>query len=403
MRNILLSTGVVVLLLSVNGYADVTYNQMSAQVDKFQTQMDSMNKKISSLEKENKVLEDDVDAAETEAATKDEHSVKLNGYMTSYYGAYSGARHAAGNTAGNVINNGFRPFRFSLIPNQQLNDNLSWLSEIEFTDAPTTKDLFGEIFLERVYVQYDLHPMFKVRVGRDFFHSTVWSDNHYPSFVLPELNPLSEKKIFGDVLDGVEILGNTVIASLPFDYIAYAGNGNGVNGTKNVNKGGTVGLRMRVQLPIGSFSRISFSAMQGGLLTDTAVSGTNKQDAIALSYEQTFGNFALVSQYTTGKITDANLTNATTPSTYSLTGMYANVSYKIGDFTPWVQYDTFERGAGGTTVITKDQVISLGLQYAVSRNLKVKFEERLESQTLDGVDNAAQKGTSTLVSVALYY
>ena len=396
MKSIVLSTGLAVLLLSVNGYAGVTGSQISAQLDKFQTQMDSVNAKISSLEKENKDLQDDVDAAETETAIKNEHSIKFNGYITSYYGAYSGTRHAG-------ENNGFRPYRFSFIPNQQLSDSLRWLSEIEFTDAPTTKDNFGEIFLERIYVQYDLHPMFKVRIGRDFFHSTVWSDNHYPSFVLPELNPLSEKKIFGDVLDGIEIMGNTVLASLPFDYIAYAGNGNGVNGTKNVNAKNTIGMRMRLQLPIGSFSRISFAAMQGGMLTDTAVSGTNKQNAIALSYEQKFGNFSLVSQYTTGKITDANLTNTTTPSTYNLTGMYANVSYKIGDFTPWAQYDTFERGAGGTTVITKDQVISLGLQYSVSRNLKVKLEERLESQTLDGVDNANQKGSSTLASVALYY
>ena len=401
-----MATPLLALLLSSNSYAEVTLEQMSAQLEKFQTQVKIVQDKMAAVESVNEGLVSDTEAMESEAAIKSDSSVKINGYMDAYYRIYSGAKNAS-------KNDGFRIYRFSLIPNQQINSKLRWLAELELEDTPrqedpskettllsgekitqSTKLQFGKIFLERVYIQYDINPMLKVRVGRDFAHSTIWSDNHYPTFVLPESRPLSERKIFAQLNDGVEILGNTLLGSIPFDYIAYIGNGNAYDSHDDINDEDAIGARLRVQLPLGSFSRVSLAVKQGGTITDTAVVGKNEQDSIGLSFEQKFDGFDFKGQYSKADISKDS-------GDYSLIGMYANASYTIGSFTPWVQYDTYEDESANT----KDKRISLGLMYSVSSNLKLKVESQMDTRenTTTGANVASKKGTTNLIAAALYF
>ena len=373
----------------------LTSNCMADNSESLQSQIDGLKKEIASLQ-------DNSDSIESELAKKDDTSVKMNGYMDAYYGIYSGDKN-------NGANDGFRIYRFSLIPNQQINKNLRWLAEIEFEDAPrrqpgneltitgnNVEGLYGQIFLERSYMQYDLNPMLKIRLGRDFCHSTVWSDNHYPTFILPEARPLSERKIFPHVNDGIEILGNTLLGSIPFDYIAYYGNGNKYDGGSDVNSEDIVGARVRVQLPVGSFNRISFSGSTGGMTgADTAVTTPkNEQTNIGVSLEQKFAQFDLKAQYSQATVNNGN-------NKYDLTGYYANLSYTYEDFTPWAQYDIYN----DKNTNTEDQRITLGLQYSVSSNLKLKIEHQLDTQkdTLTNADVAAKKGNATLLAAAIYF
>lgn len=322
--------------------------------------------------------------------------------MDSYYSQFTGPANAA-------KNDGFRIYRFSLIPNQQVTDKLRWLTEIEFEDAPmldasvSTNALgsYGKIFLERAYVQYDINPMLKFRMGRDFAHSTLWSDDHYPTFVLPENRPLMERNIFPQINDGIEALGGGMVGNVPLDYIAYYGNGNKIAGTTDLNPADILGVRVRAQLPIGSFNRLSFSYANGGDISDKAViTPKNDRNSYAVGLEQKFGDLDIKAQFAKANVDHGIVAGA--PGKYNLTGYYVFGSYVFGDFTPWAQYDVYE----DHSVTNKEtKRVSYGLQYAVSSNLKLKLEHKKdELKTIStGASLPAQSSSETLAAVALYF
>lgn len=419
MKTLKMSLVISSLLFTSSCYAD----NIADTIASLQKQIDALKKEVAAVHNNSKALEkeivsvkddskalkqeivavqDNSDAIESELSKKSDSSVKMNGYMDAYYGAYSGVNTNDGGTT----QNGFRIYRFSLIPNQQITKNLRWLAELEFENGPRVNTVgLGQIFMERAYMQYDINPMLKVRLGRDFMHSTVWSDNHYPTFILPESRPLSERKIFGHINDGVEVLGNTLVGGIPFDYIAYAGNGNSYQGAYNVNKENVAGARVRVQLPIGSFNRISLAASTGGIVAGadaiTTVGQTkNQQDNIGVSLEQKFAGFDLQAQYSRGKVDKGAVNAVVLNPSYTQIGYYANLSYMIYNFTPWFQYDVFKDNSTLNTEINHRR-LSYGLQYSVNSNLKLKLEHQRDNTKTTGVADAT--GNSTLFAAALYF
>jgi len=367
------------LLSSTSAFAD-DIGDLLEKINKMQSVINSLQGEVLKLKDKSKtitLLKSDVEELKENDESIEESideevnlaasGIKINGYADAYYVAYAGSKNSN-------KNDGFRSYRFSLIPNQQVNDKFRWLSEIEFEDTPrvepdynsgtVSNDSAGSIFLERVYLQYDYNQYIKFRLGRDFVHSTIWSDNHYPTFVLNESRPLLERNIFPHVTDGLEVLGDTNFNNVGIDYVAYVGNGNTYYSHADVNNEDLYGLRVRFTLPFLSYTRLSLS-LADGYTSDTAINSNYDKTSFAVGLEQKWNNFELKAQYAFANIEDV--------VKYEREGYYAQLSYKIGDFTPWIQYESYDASdIDGIKALDRE---AYGLQYSLFSNVKLKLIE----------------------------
>jgi len=392
MKKIILSAAILssTLLTNQSLYANDDIKAMLKKIELMQEAIKNLKSEVSRLKNSNEVistLQENIEELkendESIESTIDEEislaasGIKLNGYADAYYAAYSGKKNKD-------RNDGFRNYRFSLIPNQQVNDKFRWLAEIEFEDTPriepsynsgtVSDDSTGSLFLERVYLQYDYNQYLKFRLGRDFTHSTIWSDNHYPTFVLNEYRPLLERNIFPQVTDGLEVLGNTMIGKVGVDYIVYTGNGNSYYTHEDLNDKDLYGARVRFTLPFLSLTRLSL-AVADGYTTDNILNSNYDKTSFAIGLEQKWNNAELKAQYAYANIEDTNK--------YDRDGYYVQLSYKLGDFTPWIQYEEYDASdKDGLEAVDRKAV---GLQYSLYSNLKFKLVEYLmddDKQTL---------------------
>jgi len=391
MRKIVLSAVLIssTILPSTSLYAD-DISDMLSKIEQMQSTIKSLQSEVLKLKDKNKVIDvikteiadlKDNDESIEESIEEDinlaSSSIRFNGYADAYYASYSGSKNSN-------RNDGFRNYRFSLIPNQQVNDKFRWLAEIEFEDTPrvepaynsgtVSNDSTGSIFLERIYLQYDVNQYLKFRLGRDFAQSTLWSDNHYPTFVLNEYRPLLERNIFPQVTDGLEVLGSTMLGNIGVDYVAYMGNGNGYYSHTDLNDEDLYGARVRFTLPFLSSTRLSL-AVADGYTTDNIVNSSYDKTSFAIGLEQKWNNLELKAQYALANIEDV--------IKYDRDGYYIQLSYKMGDLTPWIQYESYD--ASDADTLKAEDRKAFGLQYSMYSNLKFKLIEYVmddDKQTL---------------------
>ena len=370
-----MKTVFIFLLLSLSLMADIT-----DRVKELESTVNELQNRLADIQNDENDIEDDI-------SQKELSSIKFNGYINSHYTKYSGSENID-------EKDGFRLHRFSFIPHQQVNERLRWLGEIEFEDAPFIQrhnlesiskvhNTSGKLFVERIYIQYDINSQVKFRIGRDFAHSTIYSDNHYPSFVLNQLRPLLEREIFPQITDGIELLGSTYINNTTLDYILYYGNGNTHDAHEDINKQDLYGVRVRFSLPFTKLTRLSF-AYANGYTSDAKIPSNYKKDAFAIGLEEKVGNMALTAQYARGHITEVQ--------SYTREGFYLRLAYTIGDFTPWVFYEEYDDSSIDDIDTIKQG--SVGLAYSFTQKFKVKLEHYRTN------DN---KDLKTITSFALYF
>lgn len=336
-----------------------------------------VNKRIAALES---IVMDLQEELEDTSNDNKEFEAKFNGYINSQYTSFSGEKNEA-------KEDGFRLHRLAFIPHQQINSKLRWLGEIEFEDAPRIEGddntSTGKLFVERIYIQYDINSQLKVRVGRDFTHSTIYSDNHYPSFVLNQLRPLLERKMFPQITDGIELMGNFNMEETSMDYVAYYGNGNEAQAHNDVNPQDLYGIRIRVSLPYFRLTRFSF-ALADGYTSDQKVSGDYEKVSLAMGLEEKINDFSFIAQYAYSEITEEKKIKRD--------GFYLRASHKIGNFTPWLFYEEYDDSSIDNIAVVKRA--SVGIEYKVNERFKVKLEQY---RTLDAKD------IQSIASVALYF
>ena len=329
--------------------------------------------KLQKILKQNQEADDDIEAVITKL---ERNSLKMNGYINSYYVAYNGTANAS-------EVDGFRLKYISFIPHQQVNDKLRWLSEIEFEDMPRlesnetdngslTNNSTGQIFVERAYIQYDISSKLKFRIGRDFLYSTIYSDNHYPSFVLNQFRPYLERKVFNPIVDGLQFMGNFNLNHVGMDYVLYYGNGNVYKAGKDINSQDLVGTRVRFSLPYFKLSRLSF-AFADGYTSDTAIPSDYKKHAMAVGLEEKIGNASLTLQYAKAKMAkEKRITRE---------GYYLRLAYTFNRITPWIYYETYDATDEGALLVQKRG--SVGIEYALSKEYKLRLEHYISYDVSD--------------------
>ena len=267
---------------------------------------------------------------------------------------------------------GFRIQRLSFIPHQQINEKLRWLSEIEFEDMPRldsngsgtlTAESTGELFVERAYIQYDFNSKLKFRIGRDFLFSTIFSDNHYATFVLNQYRPYLERQMFPSIMDGLELMGNFNLSRTSMDYVLYYGNGNVYKADEDVNKQDLVGMRVRFSFPYFKMSRLSF-ALADGYTSDSLIPAEYKKQSLAIGLEEKIGHAALTLQYAKSRITELEK--------FTREGFYLRFAYTFDRLTPWIYYETYD--ASDKDLLVMQERASVGIEYALSKEYKVRLE-----------------------------
>lgn len=333
-----------------------------AQTD---AKIERLEKSLFELQKIVKQFQEESDDIDNEITNLEQNALKMNGYINSYYVAYAGSAYVD-------KEDGFRIQRLSFIPHQQINEKLRWLSEIEFEDMPRlkssgegnlTKESTGELFVERAYIQYDVSTKLKFRVGRDFLFSTIFSDNHYPTFILNQYRPYLERQMFPSIMDGLELMGNFNFNRTSMDYVLYYGNGNVYKADADVNKQDLLGMRLRFAFPYFKLSRLSL-AFADGYTSDTPIPSNNKKHSFAIGLEEKVGYASLTLQYAKSKITELE--------TFNREGYYLRFSYTFDSLTPWIFYETYD--ASDKDLLVMRERASIGIEYALSKEYKLRLE-----------------------------
>lgn len=150
----------------------------------------------------------------------------------------------------------FRMHHMSLFFERPLAERWRFFSEIEFEDAPivegdadTLDKARGKIFVEAVHLTYHWREQASLRVGRFFTPAGIWLIDHYPPFVPTQERPRHIRKIFPQIVDGMQAFGSLALGEAAFvNYDAYVGNGRG-NTASDANSSKAGGLRASVILP----------------------------------------------------------------------------------------------------------------------------------------------------------
>jgi len=267
---------------------------------------------------------DEVENNLTETQDSLDNSFKISSYTDLEY-SYS---------SDNNKSSGIRLHHFSLFLEKQILPNLKFFSETEYEDAPlfeknTSAD--GKIYLEAINFTWKVNGHTRIRGGRFFTPSGIWSEDHYPPFVATQDRPLFIRKIFPQVIDGASVFGQYKVASNFINYTLYSGNGEGNTGTGDLNSNKSLGLRTQLIVPALKNSVLGIDYYQ-----DTLNFGGNKS-AYGFHGKLKLDNIDIQGEYAKGEITNNSLLNK------DMLGYYLQGAYHYNDFSFGYRYDFYDK------------------------------------------------------------
>lgn len=309
-------------------------------------------------------------------------------------------------------NNEFRLHHLSLFFEKEISSKWRFFSEIEYEDAPkfeaddktvmvdtdgdTVPDTAvlvhqaarGKIFVEAVNVTYLWSPENTYRVGRFFTPAGIWSVNHYPSFVPTQERPAHIRRIFPQVVDGVDMFGTLPMGEGTFfNYDLYTGNGEGNTAKHDKNGHKALGLRTSFLFPALSHFEMGLS-----YYSDT-LNDQSEKTATGFHAKIREGNFTFLTEFATGEIDD------TAGSITESEGYYAQVLYDIDRWSIGARYDYFDNNTDSTDVSNKFGKTSTAfMNYHSTEKVVLK----LEMHHIDVEDETAQDYNKAIASVVVY-
>jgi len=294
--------------------------------------------------------------------------------------------------------NGFRLHHFSLFFKKQINEQWRFFSEIEYEDAPkiefkdsTTNcdDCSGEIFVEAVNIDYEWSTKSAIRFGRFFTPAGIWSIDHYPPFVATQKRPLHIRKLFPQLVDGIDLFGTIPFGGSFMSYDLYFGNGEGNTGNKDENSKKATGLNLDFNFPVLTHTQIGTTFYQDTLNDDTEKSVSGFHTKIQA------GGFTLQAEYAKSELTPI------TGAAFDSTGYYGQISYNYVKWLAGYRYDYLEENST-KAVDGADLRNVYFVNYRIDKDIVIKLEH-IENESEINASKAADSGTHfTIVSVAIY-
>jgi len=306
--------------------------------------------------------------------------------------------------------NGFRLHHLSLFFEKQISDKWRFFSEIEYEDAPKfeaeadqvtvldingdpqTLDKFkaanGKIFLEAVNVTYQAKQELSLRFGRFFTPAGIWSIDHYPPFVGTQERPQHIRRIFPQLVDGIDILGTVQMGEGTFlNYDLFTGNGEGNTGKHDHNNDKALGLKASFLFPTLSHTELGFS-----VYSDTFEDNSEKM-ATGIHAKVRAGDFTFQSEYAQGEIED------TAGNINENEGYYAQFQYDISHWGLGYRYDYYDNDTDASALSSKYGTVNTAfINYRSSEKVTLK----LEFHSIDVEDDAAEDYNKMNASVVVY-
>ncbi len=317
-------------------------------------------------------LQDQIDELkerlEVNEARLDEGEFNLDSLME--IGGYADMGYMATDKAGE--NNKFRVHSLNLQFKKQVSDTWSFFSEIEFEDAPIIeisegKD-DGKIAIESLVIQAAVNQQLIFRAGRYLTPAGIWNVDHYSPFVATMAVPEHIKKIFPNVVDGLQVFGSQDVGNTLVSYAVYAGNGIDEPGNSDSNENKAVGTRVK----------FTFHSLNGLELGLSGFTGKDKQTATQKYDRDSLGadvKFHLNKFKFQGEYARASIDDQISPSAidFDRTGFYGQLIYDIKEKVSLVyRYDWYE--ANDTDSTSKLRTNTVALNYHFTPSVVGKLE-----------------------------
>jgi len=322
-KNIKIISFLACALLSPLTLAQTNSTQVEKKIAAIEKQLAELKKQLGNQQEiveENTERVDDVETNVLETQESFDNSFKISSYTDLEY---------TGNSKTNS-SDGVRLHHFSIFLEKQLTPTLTFFSETEYEDAPQFEGPSindGKIFVEAVNFTWSASQHLKVRGGRFFTPSGIWSENHYPPYVPTQDRPLVIRKIFPQVIDGASFYGQYAIGDNFINYTLYSGNGEGNNGHGDNNSTKSLGLRSQIIIPALKNSIFGVDYYQ-----DTLNDGADKK-VYGAHGKFIIDNLTLQAEYSKGEITGY------LPFKQNMNGYYLQGIYSYNDYSFGYRYD----------------------------------------------------------------
>lgn len=345
-----------------------------------------LEERITQLEEEALIASEGV----YELSTNDESRMKLSGYTDVEYHTST--------QQGSVDH--FRLHHMSLFFEKSLGDKWHFFSEIEYEDAPKfegagdpqtsgaggeiIEDAEGKIFVEAVNLTYRWNQTANFRIGRMFTPGGIWNVDHYPAFVPTQERPLHIRKMFPQVMDGVQVFGTFAMGNAFANYDLYYVNGNGNIGKNDKNQTKATGARLSFVLPALDHLELGASVYTDSEDTSnndegysaTGVHGKATVDSITLQFEQAASGWDVDERE----------------------GYYVQLLYDWDKYTFGVRNDFYDEDADDSATDSGVVQNSVFVNYHVNKNVTLKAEYH----ALDNEDDATEDYNKAVFSVVGY-
>ena len=341
-----------------------------------------LEERITQLEEEALIATEGV----YELTSDNDNRMKISGYVDTEYHMHT-----------NDKVDRFRLHHMSLFFEKNLGDKWRFFSEIEYEDGPKLEgdgtnmtDTQGKIFLESVHMTYAWRQEANVRFGRMFTPAGIWNVDHYPAFVPTQERPQHIRKMFPQVVDGLQVFGTAAMGSTFVNYDLYTGNGNGNTGKGDKNEDKALGARLSFVFPVLDHFELGTSYYADGKdsskneqeFTATGFHGKVKAGPVTLQFEQASGAWDASGAFALDE----------------REGYYAQLLYDWDKFTFGVRNDYYDDDADDSATESGKTQNSLFVNYHVNKAVTLK----VEYHAIDLEDTAKQDFGKTIFSVVGY-
>ena len=286
---------------------------------------------------------------------------------------------------------GFRVHHLSFHFIKQIDDKWKMFSEVEFEYGPkigeddgagNIKYKEGKLFVEVFTIDYAHNPKLNMRLGRYLTPGGIWNVEHYPPFVPTQQRPQHIRKLFPQVMDGLQFNGTTDLGGTVTDYILYVGNGSGNDGSGDGNANKAYGGRLKFKVTGATELGLS-------LMNERDNSGV-AEDAFGVDLKYRWKKLGLQAEYASGEFTPLTGTG------YERTGYYGQLIYGIGKLDLIYRYDWYD---ADDTVVDGDTVVNT---FALNYHFTPSVVGKLETHFHEYEDETEENYNKTLISLAVY-
>jgi hypothetical protein len=313
------------------------------------------------------------------------------------------------NAGGEVRNNETQPPTFSLgqlglMVNSALTQNMSVLSEIVFQ---YNENQAASTTVERLQLQYNVNDLFNFRLGRTHTPFGYWNETYHHGtwFQTTSLRPeILRFHDGGSVLPihsvGLEMYGYQPFSALDFQYNVGVANGRAANYNDTQNNhdpNSNKAVYGVISLGPAAVPGLRFGI--NGYWDKIPPAPPSRVDTLN---ESIWGAHVVYLRDRLELLSEATHIDHRDPVTsrlYTTTGMYAQLAYQFGRFTPYYRYDRLNVGEGdpyyGPLIVDVTRH-TVGLRWDLIDWAALKFEyQHIDQANLSSPSAFLTQGTFT--------